>query len=499
MATLSASPRAAGTARAPARHVNRWLVLVVVCLAQFMVVLDATVVNVALPSIQSGLGFSAESLQWVVNIYTLTFGGFLLLGGRAADLIGRKRLFVAGVALFTIASAINGFATSEGMLIAGRGLQGLGGALVSPAALSILTTTFDTPRERTRALGVWSAIAASGAAFGLILGGVLTEKLSWEWVFFVNLPVGLIAAIAALRFVPESRADVDHRSFDVLGAVTSTAGLLVLVYTVVKAQAWGWTSSETLAFGATAIALLTLFIVTEARSRHPLMRLGIFKIRALAVANGSLMLIMSGMMSMFFFLSLYVQQVLHYSPMQAGFAFLPVSLGIMIGAGLAQQLIARFGPRIVAVVGGFIAAGGMVLLTQLPVHGTYVRDLLVGLVPLAIGMGLVFVPITLLATAGVSTADAGLASGLYNTAQQVGGALGLAVLATVAANHTAGSLTSSGATSGSARVSALVDGFDLAFGIGAGLLALAAVLLLVFLRPRHVPVIDPDAAVAVAV
>jgi EmrB/QacA subfamily drug resistance transporter len=381
---------------------NRWLVLVIVCLAQFMVVLDATVVNIALPSIQHGLDFSDADLQWVVNAYTLVFGGFLLLGGRAADLLGRKRLFLAGVVLFTAASLLNGLAQSSSMLIAGRALQGLGGALVSPAALSILMTSFPGTQERTKALGVWSAIVAGGAAAGLLLGGVLTDLLSWEWVFFVNVPVGILAVVAALRFVPESRDEKAHRAFDLAGAVTVTSGLIVLVYAIVKAQSFGWGSTRTVAMLAAAGVLLVAFVAIERRSAAPLIRLNIFRTRTLTAANASMMLVASGMMSMFFFASLYVQELMGYSPLRAGLSFLPVTSGIMIGAGIAQVAIRRFGPRPVPVVGLLLATFGMVWLTALPVDGSYVSDLLAGLFPMSLGMGLTFVPVTLLATA-VST------------------------------------------------------------------------------------------------
>ena len=342
----------------PARATNRWLILVIACLAQFMVVLDATVVNVALPSIQRGLDFSPTSLQWVVNAYTLVFGGFLLLGGRAGDLLGRRRLFMVGVALFSAASLFNGLAQSSTMLIIGRGVQGLGGALLSPAALSIITTTFTEQAERTKALGVWSAIAAGGGAVGLIMGGVLTQLASWPWIFIVNVPVGVLTLIATLRFVPESRADVEHRSFDLAGAVTVTSGLVVLVYAIVKAQAFGWGSGRTLGLIAAAVALLALFVFIEQRSVAPLIRLSIFRVRTLTVANIVLLLVASGLFGMFFFVSLYVQEILGYSPLHAGLAFLPVTVGIAVGAGLAQQLIRRFGVRNVGVVGIALATVG---------------------------------------------------------------------------------------------------------------------------------------------
>ena len=476
------------TAASASPSTNRWLVLVIACLAQFMVVLDVTIVNVALPSIQHGLHFSPSSLQWVVNGYTLIFGGFLLLGGRAADLIGRKRLFSVGVALFSFASLLNGLAQSPGMLIAGRALQGLGAALVSPAALSIITTTFTSSEERTKALGGWSGIAAGGGAVGLLLGGVLTDLLSWQWIFFVNVPVGMIALAMAVRFVPESRASTAHRTFDLAGAATVTGGLVLFVYAIVKAQSFGWGSPRTVAMIAGALALLAAFAAIERRSPAPLVRPSIFRIRTLTVADVVMLLVASGMFSMFFFASLYVQEILGYSPLRAGLAFLPVTAGIGIGAAAAQQLIRRLGVRAVAVGGITIATVGMALLTRVPVHGSYAGDLLVGLMPLSIGMGLTFVPITLLGTGNVQPDDAGLASGLFNTAQQVGGALGLAVLATLAASHTAGLLH--GNVGATAHLAALVSGYHLAFAGGAIVLGSGAVLLAFGLRRRHVVGID---------
>ena len=477
----------------PKAETNRWLILVIVCLAQFMVVLDATIVNIALPSIQHGLSFSDADLQWVINAYTLVFGGFLLLGGRAADLLGRKRLFVAGVVLFSAASLFNGLAQSSSMLIAGRALQGLGGALVSPAALSIIMTTFPETNERTRALGVWSAIVAGGAAAGLLLGGVLTDLLSWEWIFFVNVPVGIAAVAAALRWVPESRDETAQRSFDLAGATTVTSGLVVLVYGIVKAQEYGWGSGRTLGTLAAAVALLGAFVAIERRSAAPLVRLSMFRSRTLTAANVSMTLVASGMFSMFFFVSLYVQEVLGYSPLKAGFAFLPVTVGMIVGAGAAQGAIRRFGPRAVGVVGVSLAAVGMLWLTGLPVHGSYVSDLLVGLLPMSIGMGLTFVPVTLLATAGVAAEDSGLASGLLNTSQQVGGALGLAILSTLAANHASSQLAS-----GATRPEALLAGWHVGFIGGAIVLILAAATLVVGLRRRDLEHINVDAAVPVA-
>ena len=477
---------------------NRWLVLVIACLAQFMVVLDNTIVNVALPSIQHGLQFSPANLQWVVNAYTLIFGGFLLLGGRAADLLGRRRLFVAGVALFAGASMLNGLAQSSTMLILGRGLQGLGGALVSPAALSIIMTTFQDNAERTRALGVWSAIAAGGAAFGLLLGGVLTDLVSWRCNFFVNVPVGIATVFLALRFVPESRAELGHRRFDVLGATTVTAGLLAIVFGIVKAQAWGWGAGRTLGVIGVGVALLALFVALEARSPAPLVRLSIFRVRSLATADAVMMLVASAMFGMFFFASLYVQDVLGYSPLKAGLAFLPISLGIIVGAGISQGIIKRFGVRNVSVLGLLLATAGLLYLTQLPVHGHYVSDLLVGLMPMSIGMGLVFVPITLLGTSGVSNDDSGLASGLFNSAQQVGGSLGLAILATLAVDRTSSLLGSGASGDAASRVAATVSGYHVAFLAAAIMMGAGAALLVLRLRPRHVAGLSLDASAVTA-
>ncbi len=479
---------------------NRWLILVIACLAQFMVVLDNTIVNVALPSVQRGLDFSPANLQWVVNAYTLIFGGFLMLGGRAADLLGRRRLFMAGVALFAGASLLNGFAQSSTMLILGRGLQGLGGALVSPAALSIIMTTFQDNAERTRALGVWSAIAAGGAAFGLLLGGVLTDLVSWRWNFFVNVPVGAATVFLALRYVPESRADLGHRRFDAAGATTVTAGLLAIVFGIVKAQAWGWGSGKTLGVLAFGVALLAIFVALESRSSAPLVKLSIFRIRSIATADAVMMLVASAMFGMFFFASLYVQDVLGYSPLKAGLAFLPVSLGIIVGAGISQAVIKRFGVRNVSVIGLALATAGLLYLTRVPVHGHYVSDLLVGLLPMSIGMGLVFVPITLLGTSGVANDDAGLASGLFNSAQQVGGSLGLAILATVAVDHTSALLNHATAVTAASRVAATVSGYHVAFLAAAIMMAAGATLLVLLLRRRHVEGLSLDpSAVTVAV
>jgi EmrB/QacA subfamily drug resistance transporter len=486
----TAPPTPIGSA---ARRVNPWLVLCLVCLAQFMVILDATIVNVALPSIQTGLNMAESDLQWVVNAYTLTFGGFLLLGGRAGDLIGRKRVFLAGVVVFTAASFLNGIADSSTLLILARGLQGLGAALVAPAALSILTTTFAEGEDRTKALGVWAAIATGGAAVGLLLGGILVEFLSWPWIFFVNVPVGIATFLASLNYVPESRADVEHRSFDVPGAITVTAGLIALVYGIVKVQKAGWTSSTTMLWGAVALVLLTAFVVIERRQRAPLVRLGIFSARTVRAANLTMLLVASGLFAMFFFNTLYTQQVLGFSPLQAGLAFLPVTAGIGIGAGLSQPGVKKLGIRTTSIIGMTLATVGMLLLLTTSANGTYLTDLLPGLIPISIGMGLVFVPVTLLATSGVQHEDAGLASGLFNTSQQVGGALGLAILSTLAVNRTGNALSGlSGRPTQMQQNDALVTGFHAAF-LGSALFFVAGILVMVTLLKRDdVAEVDVD-------
>jgi|SoiMetStandDraft_5_1073268.scaffolds.fasta_scaffold00765_2 EmrB/QacA subfamily drug resistance transporter len=471
------------------RESNKWVVLVLVCFAQFMVVLDATIVNVALPSIQTDLGLSEANLQWIVNAYTLVFGGFLLLGGRAGDLIGRKRLFLGGIVVFTVASLLNGLAVNEGMLIASRALQGLGAAFISPAALSIISTTFEEGRERARALGVWAAIAIGGAAFGLVLGGLLTQLLSWPWIFFVNVPVGIVTFAFALRLIPESRDEHAHRSFDVAGAVSVTGGLMSLVYAIVKAETAGWGSATTIGFFTLSAVLLASFVVIELRSTAPLVRLSIFRVRSLLTANVVMLLVASGVFAMFFFNTLYIQRVLGYGPLKAGLAILPFTAGVMLSAGLASQFAPRVGVRPVAALGMLLSAIGMLLLVRLPVDGTYAADVLPSLIVTSLGMGAVFMPLTLIATTGLEDEDQGLASGLFNTSQQIGGALGLAILSTLAASKTA-------SAGGATDPEALVTGFHWAFAGGAAFVVAGLVTMLVLLRRRHVARIEAEAIAA---
>ena len=483
-----------------AGRVNPWLVLVLVCLAQFMVILDATIVNVALPSIQKDLDMSESGLQWVVNAYALLFGGFLLLGGRAGDLIGRKRVFLAGLVLFTAASLLCGFANGETWLIVARGAQGLGAALVSPAALSIVTTTFREGPERAKALGVWAAIAVGGGAVGLLLGGILVETLSWPWIFFVNVPVGIATFLLSLRFVPESRDEHAHKSFDVAGAVAVTGGLIALVYGIVRSAESGWGSGEVLGILAVAVVLLAAFVFIEQRSVEPLVRLSIFSVKTVRGANVAMFVVAAGLFAMFFFNTLYVQRVLGYSPLEAGLAFLPFTLGIIIGAGLAQPLLPRLGPREVPVIGSLIAAAGLLLFLRLSPDSTYLADLLPGIMLTSIGMGLVFVPVTLIATSGVPVDDAGLASGLFNTAQQIGGALGLAVLTTLATNRTEDELSSLGREPTQADTAeALVSGFHVTWLASAILVAAGGLLLLLLVRRRDVAVVAEGEVSPVAV
>ena len=475
-------------AASPADHshgVNPWLVLVLVCMAQFMVILDATIVNVALPSIQEDLNMSDADLQWVVNAYALTFGGFLLLGGRAGDLIGRKRVFLVGVVVFTVASLLNGLAPNAEALILFRGLQGLGAALVAPAALSIITTTFEEGAERTKAMGVWAAIAVGGGAVGLVLGGVLTTAFSWPWIFYVNVPVGIAVFIASMRIVPESKDAHAHKSYDVAGAVTVTAGLLALVYGIVKAQEKGWTSLHTGGFFALAVALLVAFVVIERRSAEPLVRLNIFRVRTVRAANVVMFLVAAGLFAMFYFNTLYLQRVLGYSALEAGLAFLPFTAGIIIGAGLSQSLVPKLGAREVPLIGMPMAVVGLLLFMRLQPEGSYVTDLLPGIMLASIGMGLTFVPITLIATSGIPADDAGLASGLYNTSQQIGGALGLAILATLSVEATQDTLSGlGGAPQPADEAQALVDGFHIAY-LGSAALVAGGFFALLFLLSRR--------------
>jgi EmrB/QacA subfamily drug resistance transporter len=452
---------------------RKGLALLLLAAAQFVVVLDASIVNVALPSIGKDLHFSQDDLSWVVNAYVLVFGGFLLLGGRMADLLGRRRIFVVGLILFAAASLLGGLSTNEGQLIAARAVQGLGAALLSPAALAILTTTFAEGAERNKALGVWGAVAGSGGAVGVLLGGVLTEGLGWEWVLFVNVPIAVAAAFGAMRVLGESR-DESARSFDIAGALTVTAGLSLLVYAIVDANNAGWGSAQTIGLGALALALIAAFVVIERRQRQPLVPFRIFENRTLTGANLTAVFVAMSLFSMFFFVSLYMQQVLGYSALKAGLSYLPLAGGIIVSAGAASALTTRFGFKPVLASGLVLVAGGLFWFAQISPDGTYVGDILFPSLLAAVGLGFAFVPLTIAAVSGVKPDDAGLASGLINTSQQVGGALGLAILAAVAI----------GRTSDFARPSpaALTEGFQAAFLVGMVLAIVGAILSLVLIR-----------------
>jgi EmrB/QacA subfamily drug resistance transporter len=453
---------------------KKWLALALLALAQFVVVLDASIVNVALPSIGRDLQFSQDDLSWVVNSYTLFFGGFLLLGGRMADLLGRRRLFVAGLVLFALASLAGGLSTSPGMLIAARAVQGLGAALLSPAALSLITVIFAEGAERNRALGVWGAVAGSGGAAGVLLGGILTEYAGWEWVLFVNVPIGILAAIAAARLLPESR-NAGARNFDVAGAVTVTAGLSLLVYTLVDANDAGWTSGQTLLLGAIALVLLAAFVAVELRSKAPLVPFSIFRRRSISGANIVGLLVAMALFSMFFFVSLYMQVVLGYDALEAGLAYLPLAGGIIVSAGIASSLVTRFGFKPILVAGLVLTAIGLIWFAQVDVGGSYLSDILFPSLVAAVGLGFAFVPMTIAAVSGVAPHETGLASGLINTSQQIGGALGLAILAALATSRTDDVMQAANGAQ-AALPGALTEGFQLAFMVGAAFAVVGAVL-----------------------
>jgi EmrB/QacA subfamily drug resistance transporter len=457
------------------------LALLLLAMTQFVIVIDASIVNVALPSIGAHLHFARADLSWVVNAYTLTFGGFLLLGGRMADLLGRRRMFMLGLVLFSVASFAGGIAQSEGWLIAARAIQGLGAAIVSPAALSIITTTFAEGAERNRALGIWGAVAGAGGAAGVLLGGILTSGLSWRWVLFVNVPIGIAAAVLAPRTLVESHSEGDARTFDLPGAVTVTAGLALLVYAVVEAVNSGWGSTTTLLRLAGAALLLIAFLVIELRQRHPLMPFSIFRLRTLRGANIVGLLIGMSLFSMFFFISLYLQNVLHDSPIKAGISYLPLAVGIILSAGAASQLVTRVGFKAPLIAGLLLIAGGLLWFSQVPAHGgSFAADVLGPSLLAAVGLGFAFVPVTIAAVTGTEPHEAGLASGLINTSQQVGGALGLAILATIANSRTQSLFH--GRVHDAAV--ALTKGFDRAFLVGAGFAVVGAILAAVLISSR---------------
>jgi EmrB/QacA subfamily drug resistance transporter len=468
----------------PVSSRRRWSALALIVTAQFMVILDVAIVNVALPSIKSDLGFSQTGLQWVITAYAILFGGTLLLGGRLADLLGRRRLFIAGLALFSLSSLLCGIAWSSSSLVGFRALQGLGGALLAPAALSLLMTTFAEGRERNLALGIYGAASGSGAAAGVLLGGVLTSYLGWSWIFFINVPVGAAAIALAPVLLRESRADhLQHRHFDLAGAASVTGGLMLLVYALTRATADGWSSPVTLGLLGGAAALVATFVVIESRSRFPLLPLRIFRLRALSAANVTMAIVGAVTFSEFFVLTLYVQDVLHYSAVQSGVAFVAFALTVVVTSNVAQAVVGRAGVRATLVAGLALATTSVALLTRLPVDGHYFWDLFPAFVLGGAGMGFSFVPVTIASLAGVERSDAGVASGLVNTSRQIGGAIGLAAISTIAA-----SASSSYAHAHALAVSsapATVDGFQTSFDVLGGLLLVALLVAGVFLRPAR--------------
>jgi EmrB/QacA subfamily drug resistance transporter len=475
----------------PAASRRRWSALALIVTAQFMVILDVAIVNVALPSIKSDLGFSQTGLQWVITAYAIVFGGTLLLGGRLADILGRRRMFVAGLALFALMSLLCGFAWSPGSLVAFRALQGLGGAFLAPAALSLLMTTFAEGRERNLALGIYGAASGSGAAAGVLLGGVLTSYFGWSWIFFVNVPVGVAAIALAPFLLRESRADLAHRHFDLAGAASVTSGLMLLVYGLTRATTDGWGSPVTIGLLSGAVALIVAFIAIESRSRSPLLPLRIFRLRALSAANATMAIVGAATFSEFFLLTLYLQDVLHYSAVQSGVAFVAFALTVVVTSNIAQVVVGRAGVRATLSAGLVLATISLALLTRVPVHGHYFWDLFPAFVLGGAGLGFAFVPITIASLTGVERADAGVASGLVNTSRQIGGAIGLAAISTVAA-----SATSSYAHSHSLAVSsapAAVSGFQTSFDVLGGLLVAALIVAAVFLRPARARVEEIEA------
>jgi EmrB/QacA subfamily drug resistance transporter len=464
----------------PTKNGRRWSALALIVTAQFMVILDVAIVNVALPSIKSDLNFSQTNLQWVVSAYAIMFGGALLLGGRLADLLGRRRLFIAGLALFAASSLLCGLAWSESSLIGFRAVQGLGGALLAPAALSLLMTRFAEGRDRNLALGIYGAASGSGAAVGVLLGGVLTSYLSWSWIFFINVPVGVFAIALAPLLLQESRADVAHRHFDFPGAASITAGLMLLVYAMTRATNDGWGSGSTLALLAGAAALVLAFVLIELRSPAPLLPLRIFRSRTLSAANAAMAIVGAVAFSEFFVLTLYLQDVLHYSAVMSGAAFAGFALSVVVLSNVAQVIVGRFGVRPTLTAGLLLSAVSVAWLTRLPVDGHYFWDLFPAFVLGGAGMGLSFVPVTIASLTGVERSDAGVASGLINTSRQIGGAIGIAAVSAVAASSTSNYVHahSAAATSGLA----LDHGFQTALYALTGLLLVGALIAVTFVR-----------------
>jgi EmrB/QacA subfamily drug resistance transporter len=460
---------------------TRWLALYILCLGDLMIVLDSTIVNVALPSIREDLGFSQTSLAWVVNAYLLTFGGFLLLGGRLGDLYGHRRMFLIGISLFTVASIACGVSTTTGLLVAARALQGFGGAIVSAVALSLMMNLFTEQAERAKAMGIFGFVMSGGGSLGVLLGGVLTDALNWHWIFLVNVPIGVTVVTLTLKFMPGAEALAPGGRLDVAGAVTVTTSLMLAVYAIVNGNDKGWTSAQTLGLLAAAVVLMALFVFIESRVRSPLIPLALFKLRNIVVANTVGILWAAAMFAWFFVSALYLQLVLGYSPLEVGLAFLPANL--IMGAfsiGLSAKLVMRFGFRIPLATGLMIAAAGLVLFARAPVDGNFVVDVLPSMILLGVGAGMAFNPVLLAAMSDVAPTESGLASGVVNTSFMMGGALGLAILVSLAASRTASLIAS-----GHDPLVALNGGYHLAFLVGAVFAASAAVVGAVFLRTRE--------------
>jgi EmrB/QacA subfamily drug resistance transporter len=469
-------------------------ILILLCLVQFMDILDASILNIALPSIKRDLGFTQESLQWVVNGYILTYGGFLLLGGRVADLLGRRRILVTGLIVFAGSSLVGGLSHSESLLIGARFAQGLGAAMLSPAALSTLTTIFRSGKERATALGAWAAVSGLGGAAGVLFGGVLTEGPGWRWVLFVNVPFAAIALAGAFVLLKAERGSARLANFDALGAILVTGGMLLLVYSLVKAPDVGWGATRTIGGLALAGAALAAFVVNELRVSNPLVPMSILRTKGVAVADATQLVTAAGFLPMFFFLTLYMQTVLHYSPIQTGLAYLPLTGGFIIATGISSQLFARIGTKPVIVVGAVIAAGGLYWLSRIPVDGSYVSDILPGLVVASVGLGGVFVGATTNANAGISEDKAGLAAGLLNTGTQLGGALGLAIFSALATERTTSLLRAGNTT----VAHAATEGFRLALLVGAIFMLAAGAVALLARNARQAPAVEEEPALELA-
>ncbi|HKY12916.1 MAG TPA: MFS transporter [Gaiellaceae bacterium] len=477
-----------------AAHDKRWAALALVVVAQFMVILDVAIVNVALPEIGADLGFSRQNLQWVITAYAIFFGGLLLLGGRLADLLGRRRIFIAGAAVFTASSLLAGLAWSDEALIAFRALQGVGGALLAPAGLSILMTTFQEGRERNLALGIWGAASGSGAAVGVLLGGLLTSYLSWSWNFFINVPVGAVVIALTPWLLLESRGNsLGRRHFDFAGAASVTSGLMLLVYALTRATEIGWTSGTTIGLLSASAALIAGFVVIELRSRAPLLPLRMFRLRTLTAANVITVIVASIAFSWFFLQTLYLQQVLDYSAIQAGFAFVPIALTIAVFSNVAQTLVTRLGVRSVLTTGLLLTSVSLALLTRSPVDGHYFWDLFPAFLLGGIGLSLCFVPMTIAGLTGVGPGDAGIASGLINTSRQIGGAVGLAAVSTIATTFTNDYVDSHAESTSSSSAAALTHGFESSFYLLATLAVVGALIAATLIRPQPPPMeIEPS-------